>query len=62
MLDLYTPASRDMLVGHVVTRAQMDDVVRTYRGCPAPELLEADELAVFRYPPEALSCTPWLLL
>jgi uncharacterized protein len=60
-LDLYTPASKEMLSGHVVTRAQMDNVVRTYRECPHPELLQQDEIAVLRYPPQAAGCAPWLL-
>jgi uncharacterized protein len=60
-LDLYTPASKEMLAGHVVTRAQMDNVVRTYRECPLPELLQQDEIAVLRYPPQAAGCAPWLL-
>ena len=34
-LDLYTPETRQMLSNHVVTRAQMDNLVRTYRACPA---------------------------
>ncbi|HJW45556.1 MAG TPA: TPM domain-containing protein [Lysobacter sp.] len=60
-LDLYSPASKEMLAGHVVTRAQMDNVVRTYRDCPHPELLQQDEIAVLRYPPQAPGCAPWLL-
>lgn len=60
-LDLYTPATQVMLAGQVVTRAQMDNVVRTYRDCPRPELLLQDEIAVLRYPPQAPSCAPWLL-
>jgi uncharacterized protein len=60
-LDLYTPVTREMLAGHVVTRAQMDNVVRTYRGCPQPELLLQEEVAVLRYPPQAPTCAPWLL-
>lgn len=35
-LDLYTAETRQMLASHVVTRAQMDNLVRTYRDCPAP--------------------------
>lgn len=60
-LDLYTPASKEMLSGHVVTRAQMDNLVRTYRDCPHPELSQQDEIAVLQYPPQAAGCAPWLL-
>jgi hypothetical protein len=60
-LDLYTAASRDMLGGHVVTRAQMDNLVRTYRGCPPPEQRQQDGFAVLRYPAAARTCSPWLL-
>ena len=60
-LALYTPASKEMLAGHLVTRAQMDNVIRTYRGCPQPELLQQDEIAVLRYPEQATGCAPWLL-
>ncbi len=60
-LDLYTPDSQEMLAGQVVTRAQMDNVVRTYRDWPQPELLLQESVAVLRYPPQARSCAPWLL-
>ena len=60
-LDLYTPATREMLAGQVMTRAQMDNVVRTYRDCPQPELLIEDAAAVLRYPQQARNCAPWLL-
>lgn len=60
-LDLYTGATQEMLGGQVMTRAQMDNVVRTYRRCPRPELLRQEDAAVLRYPEAARSCAPWLL-
>jgi uncharacterized protein len=60
-LDLYTPATREMLASHVVTRAQMDNLLRTYRDCPTPEQLQQQDVAVLRYPAAAPACSPWLL-
>lgn len=60
-LDLYKPDSREMLGSRVVTRAQMDNVVRTYLDCPSPEALIEGDAAVLRYPPDARTCAPWLL-
>ena len=60
-LDLYTQDSREMLGSRVVTRAQMDNVVRTYVDCPPPEALIEGDAAVLRYPPNARTCAPWLL-
>lgn len=60
-LELYTADTQEMLARQVVTRAQMDNVVRAYRDCPQPVILQQDEAAVLRYPPQARSCAPWLL-
>ena len=60
-LDLYTPETRQMLASHVVTRAQMDNLVRTYRACPTPRVRIADDVAVVDHPGEAGGCAPWLL-
>jgi uncharacterized protein len=60
-LDLYTPATQEMFAGRVMTRAQMDNVVRTYRDCPQPEQLVQGAVAVLLYPPEPRTCAPWLL-
>jgi uncharacterized protein len=60
-LDLYTAATQEMLASQIMTRAQMDNVVRTYRACPRPELLQQEDVAVLRYPAVARSCAPWLL-
>jgi uncharacterized protein len=60
-LDLYTPGSRVMLENQVVTRAQMDNVVRVYADCPLPEQVIDGAVAVVRYPPQARTCAPWLL-
>lgn len=60
-LDLYTAETRQMLAGHVVTRAQMDNLVRTYRDCPAPRARIEGDVAVVDHPGESGSCAPWLL-
>lgn len=60
-LDLYTDETRRMLAGHVVTRAQMDNLVRTYRACPSPRVRIADAVAVVDHPGEAGGCAPWFL-
>ena len=58
---LYTPESRAMLARWVMTRAQMDNVVKTYRGCgTATERRDSSgALAVLRYPIAARQCSPW---
>jgi uncharacterized protein len=60
-LDLYTAETRQMLAGHVVTRAQMDNLVRTYRDCPAPRARIEGDVAVVDHPGESGSCAPWLV-
>ena len=60
-LDLYTDATRRMLAGHVVTRAQMDNLVRTYRDCPDPRVRIEGDVAVVDHPGESGRCAPWLL-
>jgi uncharacterized protein len=60
-LAFYTPATRDMLRGWTITRAQMDQVVETYRGCSAqpPKSDPTGSLAVIRYPIAERSCAPF---
>lgn len=60
-LDLYTPATREMLAGHVVTRGQMDNLVRTYRRCPGPRVRQEGGYAVVDHPGEPGGCSPWFL-
>jgi hypothetical protein len=60
-LDLYTAETRQMLARHVVTRAQMDDLVRTYRACPASRVRIEGDVAVVDQPGESGGCAPWLL-
>jgi uncharacterized protein len=60
-LDLYTTETRQMLAGHVVTRAQMDNLVRTYRACPSPRVQIVGDVAVVDHPGESGNCAPWLL-
>jgi uncharacterized protein len=60
-LDLYTAETRQMLAGHVVTKAQMDNLVRTYRACPPPRVRIEGDVAVADHPGESGGCSPWLL-
>ena len=60
-LDLYTPGTREMLAGHVVTRAQMDNLVRSYAGCPDVRVREQEGHAVVDHPGETGGCSPWFL-
>jgi hypothetical protein len=60
-LDLYTPATREMLTGHVATRGQMDNLVRTYRSCPEARVREQGDFAVVDYPGDSGRCSPWFL-
>jgi uncharacterized protein len=62
-LDLYTPATRAMLQDWVITPAQMDNIVRSYRRChpQAPRFGPAADLAVIRYPIAERACAPWFL-
>lgn len=58
-LDLYTPATRRMLERWVMTPAQMDNVLRTYRHCrPEPTRTDGDR-AVIRYPIRQRTCAPF---
>ncbi len=60
-LAIYTPETRDMLQGWVMTPAQMDNVIKTYRRChPEPARYDrAGDLAVIRYPVGERQCAPW---
>ncbi len=60
-LDIYTPETRRMLEGWVVTPAQMDNLVETYRRCHGEPARRGPEgrLAVIRYPPGKRACAPW---
>ena len=60
-LDLYTRDTRAFLSGHVVTRAQMENVVRTYPRCGDGEVLIRGTYAVVRYRARDPGCAPWLL-
>jgi len=62
-LDLYTRGTRAMLRGRVMTPAQMDNVVRAYRGCRRSTLRPAASglHAVLLYPVEERECAPFLL-
>ncbi len=60
-LGIYTAETRRMLGQWVVTRAQMDNVVKAYRRChpEPPRLAPAGGRAVIRYPPAERGCAPW---
>lgn len=60
-LDLYTPATRQMMAGHVVTRGQMDNLVRTYRSCRQARVRERGDFAVVDYPDDSARCSPWFV-
>jgi uncharacterized protein len=60
-LDLYSGATQRMLSNWVMTPAQMDNVLRTYRSCtPEAAKVSPDRLhAVIRYAPAQRQCSPW---
>ena len=60
-LDLYTPETRAMMAGHVVTRGQMDNLVRSYQGCPQARVRERGDFAVVDHPGDPGRCAPWFL-
>jgi len=60
-LEIYTAETRGMLSEWVVTAAQMDNLVKTYRRCQPqpPRLAPGGGHAVIRYPPAERRCAPW---
>ena len=58
-LALYSPATRRMLKGWVMTSAQMDNVVRIYRRCQAEPTRHSGGYAVIRYPIPQRACAPF---
>jgi uncharacterized protein len=58
---LYTPETQAMLRGWIVTPAQMDNVLRSYRRCRSePARIDAGgRLAVIRYRIKDRECSPW---
>jgi uncharacterized protein len=60
-LDIYTPASQRMLRNWVMTPAQMDNLVKTYRSCraEADRIDSSGRLGVIRYPVSQRHCSPW---
>jgi uncharacterized protein len=61
-LDLYTHDTRAMLHGHVVTRGQMDRLVRTYGQCPEARVSQQGGYAVVDHPGDSGRCGPWFLV
>ena len=63
-LNIYTPATRQMLRKWVMTPAQMDNIVKTYRNCDAQaERIDASgRLSVIRYPVRQRKCAPWFFV
>ena len=60
-LDVYTPATREMMTAHLVTRGQMANLVRAYQACPQPRVREQGDFAVVDYPGDSGRCSPWFL-
>ncbi len=60
-LPIYTAATQRMLADWVMTPAQMDNVVRTYRRCgPEPAIVDpGGRYAVIRYRIADRQCSPW---
>jgi uncharacterized protein len=61
-LDLYAPATRELLRGRVLTAAQMDSLWRTYRACHAEPARVSADRAVIRYAPRERVCAPFFLV
>jgi uncharacterized protein len=60
-LALYSSDTVTMLRSWVVTPAQMDNVVRTYRACAVDGVRTAGDAAVVRYRVEQRQCAPYFL-
>jgi uncharacterized protein len=62
-LAIYTPESRRMLTGWVMTPAQMDNVAKSARSCPpgVTKIAPEGRHAVIRYPAAARGCPPYFL-
>lgn len=60
-LDIYTLATQEMLRDWVMTPAQMDNVVKSYRRCDAEaeHVDSTGRYAVIRYPVKQRQCSPW---
>jgi uncharacterized protein len=60
-LDIYSPATKKMLQDWVMTPAQMDNIVRTYRGCNGESARIDDDrnYGVIRYAIRERQCAPW---
>jgi uncharacterized protein len=60
-LPIYSSATQRMLKGWVMTPAQMDNVVRAYRGCRTDRSLanRFGNRAVIRYRVSDRACSPW---
>jgi len=63
-LLIYSPSTQAFLKDRLVTPAQMDGIVRAYRGCSAePVRYSASAMyAVIRYPPKDRLCAPWFFV
>lgn len=60
-LGLYSSDTVAMLQSWVVTAAQMDNVVRTYRDCSVDGVRTSGDAAVVRYRVEQRQCAPYFL-
>lgn len=60
-LPIYSRAAREMMGDWVVTAAQMDNLVNTYKACESDGTLILGGLAVVRYRVEQRQCAPFFL-
>ena len=63
-LPIYSAETQAMLDGRIVTPAQMEMIVWTYRDCTAEPARHNDtgRLAVIRYAPGERGCAPWFFV
>jgi uncharacterized protein len=63
-LPVYSEATRAMLRQWVMTTAQMDNLVKAYRGCRPSETFvdPGGRRAVIRYPIDRRQCSPWFFV
>jgi hypothetical protein len=63
-LPIYSKASRRMMRERVITRAQMDNAVKSARDCTrqTEQQFSRADLAVIRYPAAARGCPPWMFV
>jgi uncharacterized protein len=60
-LEIYTPATSEMLASWELTPAQMDNEAGRIAGCSQARAIVNESFAVIRYPVEARECVPYFL-